>query len=122
MKKLVFILFSAFLFSCNSNPTDKVVTDLGNALNGWDKQTEPIEPGFYIKKNIEIKKGIMPEDLKNIIDKDLNSTPTKVNENWFNDNNYLMNDYYWDLPKLNIHLESKFKDSKYTYKLWATKK
>jgi len=34
----------------------------------------------------------------------------------------LMNDYYWDLPKLNIHLESKFKDSKYTYKLWATKK
>lgn len=122
MKKLIFILFSAFLFSCNSNPTDKVVTDLGNALNGWDKQTEPIEPGFYIKENIEIKKGIMPEDLKNIIDKDLNSTPTKVHENWFNDNNYLMNDFYWDLPKLNIHLESKFKDSKYTYKLWATKK
>jgi hypothetical protein len=78
----------------------------------------------------------MPGDLKNIIDRDLNATPTKVHENWFNDSNHLMNDYYWELPKLDVHLESNFGNyrsaivdgdstkisTSITYKLWVTKK
>lgn len=128
MKKFIVVAVCiASLLSCKSNstPTDKVVEDLGNALNGWDKQAKPIEEGFYIKENIPTPTtfkypALFEENIKGIIDRDLNATPTKTHIGWFFEGS-IISDYEWDLPKLNVKLETEFKD-KYTYKLWVKNK
>lgn len=116
MKNILFVLIALTLFSCASSPTEKLVKDLEQKFSGFEDKSE----GFYMK-TVKAEKGLMSTDIKGIIDRDLNATPTKKNEGWFFEGS-LVDSYEWDLPKVHVKLESSFKESQITHKIWVTNK
>jgi len=136
MKKIILFFFLSILFSCKSE-TDKVVVDLGTALNGWDSKEKLMgadtinrnSADFYIKENVYVPKNKAPyefeESIKGIVDKDLNSTPTSKSDNTSSPffNGTIFDNYEWDLPTSHVILKCEYKENgKYTFRLWANKK
>jgi hypothetical protein len=116
MKNILLIFLAATLFSCNSKPTEKLLNELEEKFSGFDDKQD----GFY-SKTVELKKGFGTADIKGIIDKNLNATPTRKHESWMFEGS-LVDDYEWDLPEVSVKQESSFKDGRITHKIWIKNK